>query len=30
MTYRKGITDLVANNSIDDFATKIIRKKLSL
>lgn len=30
MTYRRGLTDLVANNSIDDFATKIIRKKLSL
>ena len=30
MIYRKGITDLVANNSIDDFATQIIRKQLSL
>lgn len=30
MIYRKGVTDLVANNSIDDFATQIIRKKLTL
>lgn len=30
LIYRKGINDLVANNSIDDFATQIIHKKLSL
>lgn len=30
MVYRQGISDLVAGNSIDDFAARIIRKKLSL
>lgn len=30
MIYREGVNDLVANNTIDDFAAKIIRKKLSL
>lgn len=28
--YRNRISDLVGNNSINDFATKIIQKKLSL
>ena len=30
LMYRQGVADLVANNTIDDFAAKIIRKKLSL
>jgi Rrf2 family protein len=30
IVYRNGVSDLVGNNSIDDFATKIIREKLSL